>query len=126
MVEDCAKTPACPDMEKPPANPLRGVFSSLSSSVVQQSASDSVPRQVADYLGTPVLPRSENPLKWWKNQGSRLYPALARVAKKYLSIPATQARSERLFSTAGNVVSSRRELLLPEHVEQLVFLHENL
>ncbi|KAL3195414.1 hypothetical protein MRX96_015876 [Rhipicephalus microplus] len=35
-------------------------------------------------------------------------------------------RSERLFSTAGNVVTSRRELLLPDHVEQLVFLHENL
>lgn len=35
-------------------------------------------------------------------------------------------RSERLFSTAGNVVTSRQELLLPDHVEQLVFLHENL
>lgn len=80
---------------------------------------------MADYLATPMLPRSENPLEWWKSHGSQLYPALAKVAQKYLSIPATQARSERLFSTAGNV-SSQRELLLLDHVQQLVFLHEDL
>lgn len=82
-------------------------------------------RQVTDYWGAPVLPQSENPLEWWRNHGSRLYPALAKVARGYLSIPATQARIERPFSTEGNV-SSRRELLLPEHDEQLVFLHEKL
>ncbi|KAG0444628.1 hypothetical protein HPB47_013578 [Ixodes persulcatus] len=120
MPEDCAQTSACPDTEKPPANTLWGVFSSLSSSVVQQSANDSVSRQVADYLGTPVLPRSENPLEWWKSHGSRMYPALARVAQKYLSIPATQARSERLFSTAGNRAQISYQLLTaratPSHV----------
>ncbi|KAH7946295.1 hypothetical protein HPB49_022830 [Dermacentor silvarum] len=79
-----------------------------------------------DYLGAPVLPQSEYPLEWWKSHGSQLYPVLAKVAQKYLSIPATQARSERLFATAENIVSSQRELLLPDHVEQLVFLHENL
>ncbi|CAN8016577.1 unnamed protein product [Ixodes persulcatus] len=47
MPEDCAQTSACPDTEKPPANTLWGVFSSLSSSVVQQSANDSVSRQMS-------------------------------------------------------------------------------
>ncbi|CAN7937674.1 unnamed protein product, partial [Ixodes hexagonus] len=61
MPEDCAQTSACPDTEKPPANTLWGVFSSLSSSVVQQSANDSVSRQVADYLGTPKDERGEAP-----------------------------------------------------------------
>ncbi|KAH8040937.1 hypothetical protein HPB51_013107 [Rhipicephalus microplus] len=123
---ECSQAPVCPDMEKPPANTLWSVFSSLTSNVLQDNAHESVPSQVAECLGAPVLPRSENPLEWWKTHGSRLYPALAKVAQKYLSIPATQTRSERLFSTAGNVVSSRRELLLPDHVKQLVFLHENL
>ncbi|KAG0443255.1 hypothetical protein HPB47_015121 [Ixodes persulcatus] len=66
------------------------------------------------------------PLEWWKTRASHSYPGLVKVAQKYLSIPATQTRSDRLFSTAGNVVSSRRELLLTEHVEPLVFLHDNL
>ena len=34
--------------------------------------------------------------------------------------------SEWLFSTAGNIVSAKRAALLPENVEKLVFLHENL
>ncbi|KAH8026488.1 hypothetical protein HPB51_020980 [Rhipicephalus microplus] len=123
---ECSQAPVYPAMEKPPANTLWSVFSSLTSNVLQDNAHESVPSQVVEYLGAPVLPQSENPLEWWKTHGSRLYPALAKVAQKQLSIPATQSRSERLFSIARNVVSSRRELLLPDHVEQLVFLHENL
>ncbi|KAH8019297.1 hypothetical protein HPB51_018809 [Rhipicephalus microplus] len=94
---ECSQAPVCPAMEKPQANTLWSVFSSLTSNVLQYNAHESVPSQVAEYLGAPVLPRSENPLEWWKTHGSRLYPALAKVAQKYLSIPATQARSERLF-----------------------------
>lgn len=102
------------------------VFSELSSTARKETDNGHAARQAADYLSAPLLPRAENPLDWWKGRGSQLYPALAKVAQMYLSIPATQTRSERLFSTAGSVVSNRRELLLTEHVEQLVFLHENL
>lgn len=82
-------------------------------------------KQVNEYLQTELLGRSEDPLLWWSTLGSQLYPAVATVAQRYLSIPATQASSERVFSTAGNIVTTRREHLLPEHVEQLVFLHDN-
>lgn len=102
------------------------IFSTLSSTACQETDNGHTARQVCDYVSAPLLPRAENPLDWWKGRGSQSYPALAKVAQRYLSIPATQTRSERLFSTAGGVVSNRRELLLTEHVEQLVFLHENL
>lgn len=75
---ECSHAPVCPAMEKPPANTLWSVFSSLTSNVLQDNAHESVPSQVAEYLGAPVLPRSENPLDWWKTHGSRLYPALAK------------------------------------------------
>ena len=48
------------------------------------------------------------------------------MAQKYLGIVASSVPSERLFSTAGNVVDAKRAALLPENVNKLVFLHENL
>ncbi|KAL3208585.1 hypothetical protein MRX96_038990 [Rhipicephalus microplus] len=85
----------------------------------------SIKDDVRNYLRAPLLPRCEDPLDWWKSKGSHLHPSLVRVARRYLSVPATQTTSERLFSTAGAIVTCRREHLLTQHVEQLVFPHDN-
>lgn len=102
------------------------VFGALASTSTSSICSRRPSEEVEEYLYSPVRPRSENPYLWWRNLGKDKYPLLAKVAQLYLSIPATQVSSERLFSTSGNVVTSRRELLLPEHVEQLVFIHSNM
>ena len=47
------------------------------------------------------------------------------VAKKYLAIPATSIPSERFFSLAGFIVRKNRTKLLPEHVNQNIFLAKN-
>nr|XP_055030442.1 E3 SUMO-protein ligase ZBED1-like [Misgurnus anguillicaudatus] len=73
------------------------------------------------YLQEMVIDGEEDPLTWWKaNQGR--FPLMA----KYLCICATSAPSERVFSTAGNVVTPLRSLLKPEKVNMLVFLARNL
>ncbi|KAJ8892535.1 hypothetical protein PR048_005116 [Dryococelus australis] len=59
-----------------------------------------------------------NPYAWWKEH-QECFPSVAQVALRYLSLSATQVASERVFSTAGNIITNRRELLLPHHVEQL-------
>ena len=41
-----------------------------------------------------------NPLETWRNKAMEL-PYLARVARRVLPTPATQAQSERMLSTAG-------------------------
>lgn len=103
------------------------VFGSLASSSTPSSTrSQRLKEQVEEPLHAPVQPCSENPFLWWKNFGAAKYPSLSRLARLYLSVPATQVSSERLFSATGNVVTARREHLLPEHIEQLVFLHSSM
>ncbi|KAJ8872712.1 hypothetical protein PR048_026326 [Dryococelus australis] len=71
-----------------------------------------------------LYPGKVDPFIWQNNKIN--FPLLAPIAQHYLGIPATQVSSERLFSSAGNTVSIRRENLLAEHVEELVFLHGRL
>ena len=66
-----------------------------------------------------------SPLVWWKRNEDR-YPALAKMARKYLAVPATSTPSERAFSIAGCVINKKRACLLPENVNMLIFLYENL
>uniref|UniRef100_A0A9J8BL29 BED-type domain-containing protein n=1 Tax=Cyprinus carpio carpio TaxID=630221 RepID=A0A9J8BL29_CYPCA len=65
------------------------------------------------------------PLKWWRDNAGR-YPILYSLAKTYLCIPATSVPSERVFSTAGDIVNAQRSLLLPCNVDLLIFLKKNL
>ena len=53
------------------------------------------------------------------------FPKLAKMAKEYLSIPATEVASERIFSSAGLTLSKLRTLLDPECVDAILFLHKN-
>ena len=64
-------------------------------------------------------------LKWSKEHHSR-FPTIAKLAKKLLCIPATSTPSERLFSTAGYVINSKRACLDADNVNMLCFLAENL
>ena len=62
-----------------------------------------------------------NPLDTWRNKAME-FPYLARVARRVLAIPARQAQTERMFSTAGLTVNKRRGSLDLENIELLFFL----
>ena len=66
----------------------------------------------------PAIHINESPLDWWKVEATR-FPLLAFVTKGYLAIPATSVPSERVFSTAGDVVTDQRARLTPENVYML-------
>ena len=89
-----------------------------------RSVRDKANEEVKRYRERDLLSLQKNPLQWWKEQQD--LPLLSSLAKKYLCIPATSVASERVFSTAGDIVSSKRSLLKPEHVDQLIFLKKNL
>ena len=80
--------------------------------------------EVAMYLREKPARMDVSPLSWWKANADR-FPALASLAHKYLSIPATSTPSERVFSTSGIVVDKLRAALTAENVDTLTFLHKN-
>ncbi|XP_048857122.1 E3 SUMO-protein ligase ZBED1-like isoform X2 [Brienomyrus brachyistius] len=104
---------------------LGQTFSDASVTPHHQSAHAIAEEEMTRYLGSPPLSLSEDPLNWWHvNKVS--FPLLSKMAKRYLCIPATSVSAERVFSTAGDIVTAQRSTLTPEHVDQLLFLHKNL
>lgn len=91
----------------------------------ENNSSKTAEPEITRYLNEPLVPITGNVFEWWRSQ-QFIYPKLTKLARMYLSIPATSVPSERVFSVAGNLVTSRRESLLPANVECLTFLHDNL
>lgn len=81
--------------------------------------------QVVKYLRMNNAPRTTEPIGWWISVGKELYPRIYEVAKKVLVIPATSVPSERVFSTAGEVLSKKRCSLADDNASALIFLKEN-
>ena len=85
-----------------------------------KTAEDQAKDEMARYKEEASLALSDDPLGWWKEHEGQ-YPFLSRVAKKHLSTPGTSVPSERVFSTAGDIISTKRE-----HLDQLLFLNKNI
>ncbi|KAL1247684.1 hypothetical protein QQF64_023060 [Cirrhinus molitorella] len=103
-----------------------GFINDTSEPAVQSKTANASAEEEMDlYCRSPAVPLSEDPLDWWhRHKGT--FPLLSRLAKRYLCIPGTSVSAERVFSTAGDVITAKRSALKPDHVDQLVFLHKNL
>lgn len=66
----------------------------------------------------------DNPLAWWRDH-EKVFPRVAKLAKKYLASPGTSITSERGFSKGGIIVDPLRCSLSDEHTGQLMFLAMN-
>ena len=89
---------------------------------IEGVANAEVDRYIAE---SPEKLDCKNPLTWWKSRDS-CYKYLPLLAQKALSVTATSVASERIFSTAGNIINEKRSRLTPENVNKLIFLHENM
>ncbi|KAI4826868.1 hypothetical protein KUCAC02_030298 [Chaenocephalus aceratus] len=124
-------------IDGPPAPKRKASSSSLLVSLLGRSFTDTegtaepkIPYAIAEeeierYCKVSSLPLTEDPLNWWRDH-EITFPLLSQVSKRYLCIPGTSVSAERVFSTAGDVVTAKRSTLKPEHVDQLVFLQKNL
>jgi len=68
------------------------------------------------------FPKDKNSLDEWPCGAVHLFPWLGLMARRVLAIPSTSAPPERLFSTAGNVVTKKRSRLTCDNMEDLVYL----
>eukprot|EP01022_Parablepharisma_sp_SALTPOND_P025143 TRINITY_DN5752_c0_g1_i4.p1 TRINITY_DN5752_c0_g1~~TRINITY_DN5752_c0_g1_i4.p1 ORF type:complete len:366 (+),score=21.45 TRINITY_DN5752_c0_g1_i4:870-1967(+) len=75
------------------------------------------------YMDEPEEKLTEkfDPLEWWKNK-QKPYPNIAKLAEKYLPIPATTVSVERLFRRTGDIVTKKRTSLDPDMVNNLQML----
>lgn len=82
--------------------------------------------ELDQYLKRKQLPETTNVSEWWAKEGEKEFPALSRLAEKYLCIPATSIPAERVFSAMGNILTKKRLRLLPARAELLCFLREHM
>ena len=76
------------------------------------------------YLAAPAAEACDA-MQWWEGNAHR-YRNTARLAKQYLSVPATSALSEQRFSAARRFISKLRSRLDPDRVDTIIFLYKNL
>lgn len=81
--------------------------------------------EVDKYLNEPLISRYENPLVWWVER-KKIYPRLYELVKRRACIVATSVPCERIFSKAGQVITTRRNRLSSTKVSQILFLNHNM
>ncbi len=80
--------------------------------------------ELNDYVKVPLQEYESDPLAWW-NSNKDLFPHAARAASALLSIPASSAPVERVFSIAGKIYRSERTRLKGHKYETLMFIKCN-
>lgn len=116
--------------EHPPAKKRKSAFSDLFGEVFitdvepAKSLEFRVDKEITNYKAENGISLESDPLDWWKHNETK-YPLLSNLAKKYLCIPATSVASERIFSTAGDIVTAQRSCLSSDQVDRLIFLKKN-
>ncbi len=66
-----------------------------------------------------------DPLKFWKEKASQ-FPELSQLASEFLSIPATSAPSERIWSRAARVITAKHARLSSKVTSRMIFVQENV
>ncbi|CAL9706401.1 unnamed protein product [Knipowitschia caucasica] len=90
-----------------------------------QATTGETASQVHAYLGEATILKTASPFKYWSSTQIR-FPALAQVARKYLTAPCTRVDSERLFSAVSHVIDEKRNRIHCNNTEMLTFVQKNL
>jgi hypothetical protein len=76
----------------------------------------------------PIDPKSElhptKPLEFWKANSSR-FPILSQIARDAVSVAASSGSIERVFSTASDIMSAKRNGIKPDLFDNLMFIKCN-
>ena len=91
-------------------------------SFLEETNSEPCQSEITSYLEDKTHPMTDPNFRlvdWWRLNAHR-YPVIAKMARKFLTVPATSVSSESAFSTGGRVLDDYRSSLHPKMVEALV------
>jgi hypothetical protein len=91
-------------------------------SFLEETNSEPCQSELTSYLEDKTHPMDDPNFRlvdWWRLNAHR-YPVIAKIARKFLTVPATSVSSESTFSTGGRVLDDYRSSLRPKMVEALV------
>jgi len=98
--------------------------SSASSRPVNKSSSNIANKEIALWrMCLQALLSHKNPLTELR-RASSVVPWIALLERKFFAVPTISAVPERMFSSAGNIMTKKRARLSCDHLEELVYLHE--
>ncbi|XP_039519490.1 E3 SUMO-protein ligase ZBED1-like [Pimephales promelas] len=119
--ERLAQQPSTETTGKQPTKKTRMSEFLLCSSDSDSDDEDSIDKCLKRYKSEPKINMDQCPLQWWSSREGA-HVLMARIARKYLSTPATTVPCERLFSLSGHIVQKKRASLSPDNVNKLVCL----
>lgn len=68
---------------------------------------------------------SAESLRWWENN-AELFPNIATLFRKVVSVPSSYVPVHRILSSRGAKMDVTRSRLSPKGLEDMVYIHENL
>ena len=81
----------------------------------------SVEDEFEKYLKESAIKPGDCPRKWW-NQRKDLYPNVAELARKYLSVQGSSTPAERVMSDMGTILTKKRLSLSDDLFSEMMYL----
>jgi hypothetical protein len=76
-------------------------------------------KKVDKYLRAEFVDPPSDPAKFW-SKNEKTFPRLSKLAHKILSIPASTAENERMFSKLRLTITENRENIAPKTISSLL------
>jgi len=94
------------------------------SAIRQDEEEDQIDHMLDKYIRLVSDHEHTDALEFWKTHEA-MFPLLALLARKYLSVQASSCAVERMFSIAGHIFSIKRRRLGIKFFSDLLFLKLN-
>ena len=85
---------------------MRAKFQRPSLDQARENLKTPIQKDLDRYESYSLADSNVDILEWWRTHENTL-PILSQIAKQVLTIPASSAKSERVFSTGGNIVTKK-------------------
>ena len=104
--------------DEPPTKKMKFLADIDEEEVIEQV---SVLEEFEKYLKESAIKADECPRKWWK-QRKEIYPNVAELARKYLSVQGSSTPAERVMSDMGTILNKKRLSLGDELFSEMMYL----